>query len=544
VKKLLLCTTLLVSLPVCAAEPAPTVPKTAPKSDVMDAFSLASEELKLALGHGKGNPIPLLDKMATFEYSEATRARLTTVFGHAHPLSIARAPAPKGKVVFDVGLQAHSYRDQEDVLVSWTPLKMKLQLDQAGRSMDSSGSWASLDIAGTRTSVNVADMRLRFRQRRNPDDIWLGQGSIDIARVGVGPKGQAAELLMEGIRIDTATLARGKGYDIGSDFRVKTVSAGGVKVDAVRVALRATNVDVKALEALSTAIAASSAGGSVPQEQQLAAMLPAAKAFARTVAARGSAVEIDEISAGYRGNRAVIKGKVGLAGAVDADFDSLAALGKKVVARFEIKLPVALITDIATAVSAKQAAAAQTQGQAHPNLQSMAAAGQSIADMIVGKLLNGGYARLEKGVLVSVIEYKAGQLSANGKAVQMPAKPVPIAAPAAPSTSLHAQRLGATNMGPRPVSDRCKLLPLPAEAARQNRTLEAEAMIEIGADGKVGSAVITRSSEWPGFDEEILANERSCPWIPALVDGKEVASKMRRVFKFNGENGAPAVPRQ
>lgn len=510
----------------------------------MDAFSLAGKELKAAVGNGKGNPIPLLDKLSAFEYSQDTRARLTTVFGHARPLSITRAKAAKGKVAFDLAMQAHSYRDQNEVQVSWTPLKVSLLLDQAGRHMDSSGSWAALDIAGPKTAVHVADMRLRFKQRRTADDIWVGQGGIEIASVSVGPQGQAADLRMDDIRIATATRPRGKGHEIGSDLRIKTVSAGGVQVDGVRMALRATNVDIKALEALSTAMSESGAAGTLSREQQLAALLPAAKAFARSAAARGSAIEIDEISAGYRGNRALITGRVGLAAALEADFDTLAALSKKIVARVEIKVPVALISDIAGAVTARQAAATQAQGQAHPNLQAMAAAGQSVTDLIVGQMLNGGYARLEKGVLRTVIDYKDGQLSVNGKAVQLPAIPAPAAAARPPSTSLHAQRLGATNMGPRPVTDRCKLLPLPPEAARQNRILEAEAVIDIGADGKVGHAVITKSSDWPGFDEEILANERSCPWIPALVDGKEVASKMRRVFKFNGENAAaPSAPR-
>jgi hypothetical protein len=76
---------------------------------------------------------------------------------------------------------------------------------------------------------------------------------------------------------------------------------------------------------------------------------------------RGSALEIDEISARYRGNKASIRGRIGLAGAVEADLQDMGALVKKIVASFEIRVPVAMVRDIAGVSRAAGEAARRRQ---------------------------------------------------------------------------------------------------------------------------------------------------------------------------------------
>jgi uncharacterized protein YdgA (DUF945 family) len=151
-------------------------------------------------------------------------------------------------------------------------------------------------------------------------------------------------------------------------------------------------------------------------EQQLAAVKPLFQDFGKAAIARGSSIEIDEISARYRGNKASIRGRIGLAGAVESDLGDLKTLVKKIVASFEIRVPVAMVRDIAGVVAAKQA---KQQGAA-ANGMGPAQMGQTMTDVVVGKLVGGGYARIENDVLVSKVEFRDGELTANGKKVELP----------------------------------------------------------------------------------------------------------------------------
>lgn len=429
-KKLLLCSTLASALfatvPAMGAEAPPATPPAAPQSDVVDALTLAAKDLRTALGDGKGNPIPLLDKMAAYEFPEATREKLIKVFGQARPVTVARVPAPKGKVAFDVALQAHAYRDNNGTNFQWTPLSTQLLLDAAGRNMDGKGSWAQLDIAGKEVSARLSDLALVSKHRRNADDIWLGKSRIEIAKVAIGAtdkeKSKDALMTMDELVAQSVTTQRGKVYAVSSDFRIKSIAVAGQQIDGLRLSARINNVDLKAFEAMSRAMGAQGEG--VTPEKQLDAMLPSMKAFARNAAARGTTIEIDDFSAGYRGHRATIRGRLMLAKAADADFDSMKALANKIIARFDIKVPVALIGEVAGSVVAKQAnAQAAAQGGAPLTPEAARQAGQSFTDVIVGKALNGGFARLEKGVLVSSIEFKGGKLSVNGKPMALPTLP-------------------------------------------------------------------------------------------------------------------------
>jgi uncharacterized protein YdgA (DUF945 family) len=226
---------------------------------------------------------------------------------------------------------------------------------------------------------------------------------------------------MEEMTVTAAATQRpaGSGIDLAYDTRVKAIKVGGEQVEDVRFIMRATNIDVEAWEKLSERYGDADRPG-ISKEQQTELATGMFKVVGKNMATRGSALEIDELSAGFHGHRAVIKGRFTLAKGTDADFKSMDTLGKKVVARLDVRVPVALINEVAKVAMARDA---ESKGQkmAPNDLEQTA---QSFADIMVGKMLNGGYAKLDNGVLVSLIEVKNGKLKLNGKEIAFPkAKP-------------------------------------------------------------------------------------------------------------------------
>lgn len=416
--------TLFLAFPAVAADAAaaaaPVVPAengaqpAKPPSEMFEALAALGAELKAAIGSAKGNPIPHLDKLAAHQYSDATRAKVNKVFGSTEPLTIRRSAAAAGMVAYTVDAPAHRYTDSNATTTAWTALNMNLLLDKDGRSLVTKGGWPSLSISDKDMGMTVSDITFDGAQRRTDRNIWLGKVNANIGAVTFAPGGKPAAVL-EGWAFSSNTVQRGSGVDISYDSRLKALKAGGDQFDDLRFAMRMVNIDMRALEKMTDGLAAADSAGKT-EAQQLAMVVEQFKALAKSAAARGSTFEIDDFSAGLHGNRAVIKGKVTLAPSTDADFASAAAMSKKIGARFNVRVPVVFVTDVASAVISSQAA---SKGQPMA-ADALAQAAQSITDVVVGKLLNGGLAKLENGVLLSLVEFKRGKLTFNGKAVALP----------------------------------------------------------------------------------------------------------------------------
>ena len=432
---------LLVSFPASAADPVQPAaeavaksPKAAkkPQSDMLDALTALGTELKAAIGAGKGNPIPYLDKLAAHEYSDATKQKLTKVFGNTEPLTIKRSEADGGAVAYAVTAPAHTYRDQDATTFSWSELGVNLLVDKAGQNMTSSGNWSAFSVAGKNVTMTASDMTLESKQRRSTQNIWLGTVKAGIGKVAITPVAGPG-VVMEDMTFASNVTQHGKMIDIGYESQIKAIKVVGESVDDFRFAMRMLNIDMRTLEKMTDAITEAEQAGKT-KDQQLAVIMDQFKLLGKSAALRGTSVEIDDFSLGFHGNRAVIKGIVSLLKGSDADFVTTAKFANKVVARLQVRVPLALVNDIAKAVMTKEA---QGKGE-KPSVDGIAQAAQSVTDVIVGKVITGGFAKLEDGVLVSLIEFKGGKLTFNGKEVALPkgaakppAKPVETAKPEA-----------------------------------------------------------------------------------------------------------------
>ena len=159
--------------------------------------------------------------------------------------------------------------------------------------------------------------------------------------------------------------------------------------------------------------------------QVLAQFQKEAPAVARSFAAHGTAYEIDDFSAVFKGNKAQASGKVSLAPGKPADFNTMAGVMQKVLVRFNVRVPLAMVGDVAAVVVRRDA---QAKGQVMSDAAA-AQAGQSVADAMVGQAVNNGMAKVENGMLVSAIDFKGGKLTLNGKAMALPKGPKARPAP-------------------------------------------------------------------------------------------------------------------
>lgn len=385
-----------------------------PVSNMGAALEAASSELEQRFGMGKGNPVPILDKLAVFEFSAPTAEKLKKVFGSARPYTLARAPAPAGMIAFDFSVPAHNYADVNEQNWSWSALKINMVTDEAGRTLASTGSWPAFVVDAKPLKFTVNNITLDGKQTRNSDDVWIGSARANAASVEIVSKDELFRMTMDKLSVTSVVEPNGSDYDLGSDFRVELITVMDEKIEDLRANMRMSKLDLKAFELLSNEIRKKTKPGAEPKLDDFA---PQMKAFAKGMSARGTAIELTELSVGYLGHRALLKGRFSLGKTVDKDFKSTAALLKKMDARFEMRVPLALVSAATRKITLAQAAK-QTEPTSP---EAIDATVKSMTDMYVNMAVDGGYARLDGDVLVSMLEYKAGQLAVNGKAIAMPA---------------------------------------------------------------------------------------------------------------------------
>ncbi|RSZ58625.1 YdgA family protein [Massilia atriviolacea] len=414
-KKLLLCAALMASFPAMAtsAPETPEAPAVKPQSNMAQAVEAMASELEQSFGTAKGNPLPILDKLAVYEFSAPTAEKVTRVFGTARPFTVLRTPAAGGMQNVDFSLPARNYADVNEQNWSWSAIKLNMLIDDAGRNTTSSGSWPALAIDSKASKIVFNNMSMEGKQSRTSDDVWIGSARGDIKLAEFTDKEKSVTVKMENLSVTSQVDRNGKDYDIGTDFGIKLITVMDEKIDDLRMSMRMSKIDLKAFEQLSRSLKSKTKPGETPTLDEIG---PQVKAFAKGMSTRGSAIELSDMSVGYLGHRALIKGRFTIGKTVDKDFASGAAFLKKVNARFEMRVPVALVTAVARKMTLSQAAKkGETQS---PEVTEATA--KNLTDMAVGKAIGDGYARLEDGVLVSLVDYKAGKLTVNGKAIALP----------------------------------------------------------------------------------------------------------------------------
>ncbi|RFP16295.1 DUF945 family protein [Duganella sp. BJB475] len=401
-----------------AQSPAPAAPV---KSSFITTIAAAATELTEAIGrqHDMAKQLEIYSK---FEFSPALQLKLKDVFGSERPFLVQRTNGPKGQITYASKLKAHSYLDENATAFSWAELNAKSVVSKGGTVVDTSATWPSLSVIGTTVGSTIEKISVDFKHSRAKSGLWYGAGGIKIGSmvmrsVTTGASEGKQLFRVEGFSTAASSTPRGKLVDMSSGFSIKAIIFGDDRVERVNFGVRMVNMPAQAMADLDRDLRQAQGSGLAP-DAQADVMLRTMKSFGKNALAAGASVVIDDISAGYHGNTASIKGRVDFDKVVEADFDAPIELGKKIIGRFDVRLPVAMVNDVSRLMASKQVDAAAPNSAEQIDL-----AAKNIAGLVIGKLVNEGFAVMEKGELRSTIEIKNGKVTFNGKIIPIPGMP-------------------------------------------------------------------------------------------------------------------------
>lgn len=511
--------------PAGQAQQTPPVPSM-PVSEVWTVVRAAAHELNAA--DDPLLPVPeRLERAAHFGYSDQTAAGLTRIFGSAHPYTIERVPGAGAGSAYRIGVPALRHTDDKGLLTEWEALRAEVQVDRTGRGVETHAVWPSVVSGNDELRFGMRGLRYDSKVRFGYRGLWFGSVGIHADSIEAGSDKHGFKVRSEDVNVDGHVVEKPKTIDQIGALNIKAIRFGDQSIDDFRLAMRFLNFDKAASAELARESSRmQSAATDTPPAQQLEALKPMLRALGKSVLAKGAVVHIDELGMGYGGQRASLKGQLRVANGTLADLDDPQRILKKLVARVEIRVPVALVREAAGAFAAKQAAAQAAQHGGQVDAATVAQLRQGMTDVVVGKLVGGGFARIENEVLISTVEWRNGTLLANGKPVPLPA-PQPQPGGQAPLAAAPGR---GNYLQPRKVDGSCAMPAYPDDSVLAGRTLRLGVDYLIGTDGHVRQPAVRRPSGFPDYDRAVLAALAQCTWIPALRDGQPVEVPMSEEF--------------
>ena len=489
-------------------------PAIAPAKDELDiTLSAASQEIQDVLDA----PGPLarnLERLQTFRHPPATAARLNKLFGNERPWSFEkRADQPGYRLV----LQPLRYTMPEGGLLEWSAFPIDFSLDQSGKQLASQGTWPELAYQVKDVRIAMRDTSFAAKQRRGPGRLWYGKVEANAERLEIAGSGDtpfSVQLRDLWLRSDIDE-RKGK-LAVVQSFGIKSIEVAGQTIDDLKFAYRIDNLSRATAVALGEAERKANLQREAGQTD-LEVLLPIFKELVRSASKNKTVLKIDEISAVYKGHKLQLRGTIGVNGVQESDLKDMAALARRFDARFEVRVPVALVREIAAQVAQQQGQAQAAKGLPVPDA---ATAAQRTTDMLVGMLLGKGYAKLEDWMLVSTIEIRSGKVRVNGKDLDLPKIGKPKRAADAPAPE---QAAAADNfMHARRLPDSCTLPDYPAPVLEHDAPFTIALRYTVDAQGGVSDVQVGQASSYPAFDQALVQAFGRCRFIPALREGKPV----------------------
>jgi uncharacterized protein YdgA (DUF945 family) len=416
----------VLAVPSHAQDAAPAAPKAPPKPPQIFApqttatLRAAQKELEAAVGK-EVNTARQMALFASFQFSPELQPKLKEIFGAERPFPVERvAGGAKGRINYVGKLAPYTYVQGNGTDFTWSELTARMSADKAGRTLDTDVSWPSLVIARPGGSVSLQDMTFNNKRQRGADAVDYGTarfnaGSI-VVRDSADGSGAVKEVMrFEGVEAKSDVRRRGAVADIIYGSTTKAIVIGNERIERANFAFRLTNVPGKALAELTTQLRAQQ-GVNMEDEAERKRVMKTLTDFGKRAVTAGATLFIDDISAAYRGNVASLKGRLGFQKVEEADFASINALMKKIVAHFELRVPVALVRDVGRMFAAKAV------DPSAPDADKQIEAGaDGMVSMVIGKTVTGGYGTLVKDELRTVIDIKGSKITVNGKAIELPA---------------------------------------------------------------------------------------------------------------------------
>lgn len=440
-KKTLVAAAFAVAGSLTLAEPAPTpAPSPSPLTSELFKVLMAVSTEARAVYRDQRDAVKILDALTRLEYSPELRPRLLAVFGTERPLQFKRLGAAKGQVNYAAVLLPHLYREG-DKEFEWSALNLKASASANGRTLSTGASWPSLAIRTTDPgSGNLAvmrDMSFSSKVTRGADAMWYGAsqarlGSIDFddvklkangkvetgdnAKVEVAvatPEGKSHPMRIEDVVARSSLRAHGKLADLAYQLSIAAIGVGDQKIERLNTSVRVLDIDAVALAAFRQGIERQDAAGMTP-EQQGAAVMTLMKEFGKNQIKRGAVILIDDISGRYHGATVSLKGRISFDHLDERDFDNPMLVLRKANLRLEVRVPLALVKEAARGIAKSNVPPAGVEKAADYDIDKAAG---DVNAAIIGKLVGEGYAQIDKAALATIIEFKGGKLTANGKEI-------------------------------------------------------------------------------------------------------------------------------
>ncbi len=425
-----------------AAAPAPAqVPKPPEilKPETSATLRAAQKEVDTAIAK-ETNTARQMALFAKFQFSPELQPKLKEIFGTERPFPVERvAGGAKGRINYVGKLAPYTYVQGNGTDFTWTELTAKLSADKAGRTLDADVSWPSLVISRPGGSFSLQDMSLNSKRQRGADAVDYGTANFKVGSIVVRDSADASSeikevMRFEGIDAKSDIRRRGAMADIIYGSTTKAIVFGNERIERANFAFRITNVPGKALADLTRQMREQH-GANIEDEAERKRVLKTVTDFGKRLVTAGATLFIDDISAAYHGNVASLKGRLGFQKVVEADFSNISSLMKKIVAHFEMRVPVALVRDVARVFAAKS-----VDPMAPDADKQIDAGADAFVSMVVGKTVSGGYGTVVQDELRTVIDIKDGKTTVNGKAIEIPAGVVNgLKAKAAPQPEQSAQ---------------------------------------------------------------------------------------------------------
>lgn len=428
--------------PAATPAPAPATPAAPPKlpeimkPETTATLRAAQKEWQVAVGK-EVNVAKMLELYTRFQFSPELQPKLKEIFGTERPFAIQRvANGPKGQINYVGGLAPYTYLQGNGTDFSWTEMALKLSTDKAGRALNTDGTWPSLMVTRPGGSLSINDIGMTTKGVYGADNVGYGTALIKVGSVVVRDSAPGSSEIKEAMRFEgiegkSDVRRRGAMAEIIYSNSVKAIVFGDERVERSNFAMHITNVPVKALADLTRQLR-DQQGADMENEAEKKRTLKTMTDFGKRIITAGATLFIDDISAAYHGNVASLKGRISFQKVVEADFSNFNALMKKIVAHFEVRVPVALVRDVARVFAGKSV---------DPSLPDAAkqidAGADAVVSMVVGKTVSGGFGVVVQDELRTVIDIKDGKVTVNGKAIEVPAgvlnslkaKPAPQAVP-------------------------------------------------------------------------------------------------------------------
>jgi uncharacterized protein YdgA (DUF945 family) len=275
------------------------------------------------------------------------------------------------------------------------------------------------------TRLIASDLSYVTNSRLDTSHLWLGTAVFKMNRLEIINSSNAFDLKLDDMTMKSDVRKHGRMLDFNLDYLVKSTNWGSDGLGPTHMALRIVNLDAKQFDEMTRKMEKLDES-KLTKAEQLAVMTEMMKEFAVTSMNQGAALDIQDISAQYHGMTAGLNGRISFKNIQRTDLESPKLFGEKVVARFNIHVPVALVNEVARAfarISLKQQNISnqlQHKAQSPVTDELVNATAKLVVAKVMDNFLNKKYISIKHETVLSTVEFKLGKLFINGQSVSLP----------------------------------------------------------------------------------------------------------------------------